>query len=88
MAEFTGLLEKRRKVSNLEESLAMADWISNLPDCLLCHILSLLPFKLAVATGILSKRWSLLWTLVPNLDFDDNYEQKIDKDDELDYMRN
>ncbi|KAG8379835.1 hypothetical protein BUALT_Bualt07G0130700 [Buddleja alternifolia] len=43
------------------------DRISNLPDELLCHILSFLPTKKAVATAILSTKWKNLFPLIPNL---------------------
>ncbi|CAI9100363.1 OLC1v1037343C1 [Oldenlandia corymbosa var. corymbosa] len=48
--------------------------ICNLPDSVLCHILSFLPTKFAVGTSILSTRWKNLFTLIPKLklDFDDS----------------
>ncbi|KAL3503463.1 hypothetical protein ACH5RR_037912 [Cinchona calisaya] len=48
------------------------DIISSLPDCILHYILSFLPTKDAVATGLLARRWKDLWTAVPVLDFDDS----------------
>ncbi|XP_062014045.1 F-box/FBD/LRR-repeat protein At5g56420-like [Rosa rugosa] len=46
------------------------DRISELPDDLICHILSFLPTITAVRTTVLSKRWNKLWTFVRHLDFD------------------
>lgn len=57
------------------------DWISELPDAVLCHVLSFLPTKLAVRTSILSSRWKNIWASVLNLDFDDEYNPWIERDD-------
>ncbi|GKV10146.1 hypothetical protein SLEP1_g21553 [Rubroshorea leprosula] len=53
-----------RRPSSPEE-----DRISALPDCVIHHILSFLPTKDSIKTGILSKRWEKLWSFVPNLRF-------------------
>ncbi|KAF3451563.1 hypothetical protein FNV43_RR07658 [Rhamnella rubrinervis] len=45
------------------------DRISGLDKNLLIRILSLLPTEDAIRTGVLSKRWAYLWTLIPVLDF-------------------
>jgi F-box domain len=45
------------------------DWISNMCDDILIHILSLLPTKEAVKTCVLSRRWSRVWTSVSVLKF-------------------
>lgn len=48
------------------------DLLSNLPDHLLVYILSLVDdLKTAGRTSILSKRWTLLWTGLTDLDFSD-----------------
>ncbi|XP_023729568.1 F-box/LRR-repeat protein At3g59190 [Lactuca sativa] len=49
----------------------VVDVISNLPDCILDHILSFMPTKEVVKTSILSTRWKNLWASAPNIDFDD-----------------
>ncbi|CAF2048934.1 BnaA09g38830D [Brassica napus] len=48
------------------------DMISQLSDDLLIRILSLVRTKHVMATCCLSKRWLLLWSLVPKLDYDDS----------------
>ncbi|KAI8552776.1 hypothetical protein RHMOL_Rhmol06G0294000 [Rhododendron molle] len=50
----------------------LEDRISELPDAVLCHILSFMPTKYAVLTSVLSKRWQYLWTGVNTLDFDNS----------------
>ncbi|CAL5389633.1 unnamed protein product [Camellia sinensis] len=45
------------------------DRISALPDEVILHILSFMPMKFAIQTGILSNRWRHLWKFNPVLDF-------------------
>ncbi|KAK2997581.1 hypothetical protein RJ639_026062 [Escallonia herrerae] len=46
------------------------DRISNLPDAVLTHIISLLPPKEAVKTRLVSTRWKYIWTTLPTLRFE------------------
>ncbi|KAL1189770.1 F-box protein [Cardamine amara subsp. amara] len=48
------------------------DLVSNLPDGVLCHILSFLPTKQAALTSVLSMRWRDLLAFVPYLDIDNS----------------
>ncbi|XP_058752420.1 FBD-associated F-box protein At4g10400-like [Vicia villosa] len=58
----------RRRISTAAPAV---DNISSLPEVILCHILSFLPTKEAVATSILSKRWTHLWHSVDTINFTD-----------------
>ncbi|KAF7120234.1 hypothetical protein RHSIM_Rhsim13G0173100 [Rhododendron simsii] len=61
-------MRRRRKLSRFETTTAV-DRISEFPDSILVHILSLLDIEDAVRTQVLSKRWRFLWTFLPSLLF-------------------
>ncbi|XP_019155496.1 PREDICTED: F-box/FBD/LRR-repeat protein At3g26920-like isoform X2 [Ipomoea nil] len=44
------------------------DYISRLPESVIHHILSFLPFQQIVRTSVLSKTWNRLWSNYPNVD--------------------
>ncbi|XP_048500936.1 F-box/LRR-repeat protein 25 isoform X2 [Beta vulgaris subsp. vulgaris] len=68
----TTILRDRPQFGTLKrcKKIRERDRISDLPDEILIHILTLLTLKEATVTGILSKRWRNLWTSCPNLDFE------------------
>ncbi|XP_061371736.1 F-box protein At1g60400-like isoform X2 [Gastrolobium bilobum] len=53
---------KRAKQSENNE-----DRLSDLPDCVLIHLMSFVPTKDAVRTCVLSRRWKNLWKRLPTL---------------------
>ncbi|XVF00893.1 hypothetical protein REPUB_Repub04eG0041200 [Reevesia pubescens] len=72
MADSVQSPSKRPRLSIEEKHKNDIDRITDLPDWVLCHILSFLPTQDSVATTLLSKRWVDLWTQVPVLDFTDS----------------
>ncbi|XP_018437563.2 putative F-box/FBD/LRR-repeat protein At1g22000 [Raphanus sativus] len=50
----------------------MENRICDLPDDLILEIMNFIPTKDAVATTILSKRWRLIWTMLPTLEYKDS----------------
>ncbi|XP_057733042.1 putative FBD-associated F-box protein At5g38570 isoform X2 [Arachis stenosperma] len=66
---------KQRKVEEEESTRTgtpKIDLISSLPDSLLCHILSFLPTRCAMATSVLARRWRHLWKDLLALDLDNS----------------
>lgn len=66
---FTGAMTRKRKKEKRRKPYREEERISELPDDILCHILSFLPTEEAIATCTLSTRRRFLWTLFPTLDF-------------------
>lgn len=60
-------------------NIVAVDQISDLPDEVLIHIMSLLTTKEAIQTGILAKRWRRTWASVPVLKL--NFNEWIDRAD-------
>ncbi|KAK1385525.1 F-box domain-containing protein [Heracleum sosnowskyi] len=59
--------EKKARFSN--EQKGGEDRVSSLPDDLIHHIMSFSDVSSAVQTSALSKRWKLIWTTLPFLNF-------------------
>ncbi|KAL6205948.1 hypothetical protein ACLB2K_023200 [Fragaria x ananassa] len=72
VASFVVSISLRLPMDSEYKSQARAkDRISELPEAVLCHILSFLPTKYSFRTSILSTRWKNIWASVPNLDICD-----------------
>ncbi|RXI02928.1 hypothetical protein DVH24_003006 [Malus domestica] len=56
--------ETRRLIKNSKPQGGGEDRISELPDAILCHILSFVPTKYAARISILSKRWKDTWSFI------------------------
>ncbi|XP_071712131.1 F-box protein At4g09920-like isoform X2 [Rutidosis leptorrhynchoides] len=61
---------KRSSLSNLQLQKDGIDYISQMSDDILVVILSLTPFKDAVATSILARRWRYTWQKLRQLNLD------------------
>ena len=55
------------------------DRISELPEPILQHILSFLPFKQVFQCAILAKKWKHVWSTFPILRFDQTYFNSLSK---------
>ncbi|XP_058198255.1 putative F-box protein At1g49610 [Rhododendron vialii] len=77
---------RRKKIRRFEA--AAVDRISECPDSVLVHILSLLSTVDAVKTQVLSKRWRFLWTFLPSLRFRSYMSEDSDDEDFVAEMNN
>ncbi|KAF7847775.1 hypothetical protein BT93_L2583 [Corymbia citriodora subsp. variegata] len=59
---------KRRRLIPPPEAAEEVDHISHLPDAIIHHIFSFLPFKDVVKTSLLCKQWRFFWTSTPYID--------------------
>ncbi|KAJ0531328.1 putative leucine-rich repeat domain superfamily [Helianthus annuus] len=66
-----------------QETTTMADMLTELPESLQLHILSLLETKHAFKTSILSKSWASRWTYVPVLNFSSYSFKKLKEFDKF-----
>jgi len=67
VSRFPKTLELVEAMAKKETRTTEEDRISDMSDDVLCHILSFLTTKEAIVTSLLSKRWTLLWCMLPSL---------------------
>ncbi|KAL2334654.1 hypothetical protein Fmac_015867 [Flemingia macrophylla] len=65
---------QRGSSSDVEEK---RDRLSELPNCILLHIMEFMDTKHAIQTCVLSKRWEHLWKCLTNLVFDSSQFNKV-----------
>lgn len=58
------------------------DRISNLPDCLIYHILSFLDMTYVLRTSVLAKRWRYFWTSLSTINLDSDFCKFLESEDE------
>ena len=73
--------ERRNLSNNMNDGVGAMDRISELPEVIIHHILSFLSTKAVAKTSLLSKRWKSLTISYPILDFDENYFQRLEKNE-------
>lgn len=61
----------QKRSNNAKIEAINNDWLSGLPDDILCKILSFIPTKDVVATSLLSTRWKYLYRSVPTITLND-----------------
>ncbi|XVF78343.1 hypothetical protein PTKIN_Ptkin14bG0124600 [Pterospermum kingtungense] len=77
---------RHQNTSSKKACTSCSDKISNLSDDLILKILYFLSSKQVVQTSVLSKRWVLLWTLVPTLNLQDSYRSIFDQQDRMKFV--
>uniref|UniRef100_A0A7N2R087 F-box domain-containing protein n=1 Tax=Quercus lobata TaxID=97700 RepID=A0A7N2R087_QUELO len=65
----------------MNDGVGAMDRISELPKVIIHHILSFLSTKAVAKTSLLSKRWKSFTISYPVLDFNENYFQRLEKNE-------
>lgn len=71
------MASKRMKMEDVpeehHEQNISVDRLSDLPDYIIHHILSLVPTSVVIKTTLLSRRWRYIWASVPAIDMSDHW---------------